>query len=99
MDDVELVLKASGEDLAAVEGGSGRRLELPLSFWKVLGEELRAAGYTQLAAALYQAVSAAETRERLLAEKLRCMEPAYDQEAQARCQVLLEDDLRPKECG
>ncbi len=97
MDDVELILKASGEALSAVEGRSGQVLELPLSFWRELGASLRRAGYAHLAEVIDQAVGAAQLRERLLLEKLRCMEPAYDPEAQARCQILLEEDLRPRE--
>ncbi|MBC7222615.1 hypothetical protein H5T56_06520 [Candidatus Bipolaricaulota bacterium] len=97
MDDLELVFKASQEELWAEEGKSGKRLELPLSFWRALSEGLRAAGYPQFAAAIDQAVSAAQARERLLSEKMRCMEPLYDQEAQARCQAILAEDLRPED--
>lgn len=95
MDDLVLVLKAGREELW-VEEKSGRRLELPLSFWRALSESLRTAGYTQFAVLIDEAVSAAQTRARIAAEKLQCMEPIYDQEAQARCQALLAEDLRPE---
>ncbi len=91
-----MVLKASQEELRVEEGKSGKKLELPFSFWRALSEGLRTAGYPQFAAAIDQAVSAAQARERLLSEKMRCMEPLYDQEAQARCQALLSEDLRPE---
>ncbi len=94
MNELELVLKAGREELWA--GESGKRLELPLAFWRALSESLRAAGYPQLATAVEQAVNAAQTRARLAFEKLQCMEPAYDAQVQARCRVLLDDDLKPQ---
>lgn len=97
MDDLELVLKASREELWAEEGKSGKKLVLPLSFWRALSESLRKSGYPQLAEAVEQAITAAQARERLLSEKLQCMEPLYDQEAQARCQAILAEDLRPED--
>ncbi|MCX7844830.1 MAG: hypothetical protein N2507_05860 [Candidatus Bipolaricaulota bacterium] len=96
MNALELILRASERELSAVEAASQQRLALPLAFWRELAEGLRSAGYPQLAAALERAVSAAQARERLLAEKLQCMEPAYDPAAQARCQTVLEEDLRPE---
>ncbi|MGB9757987.1 MAG: hypothetical protein ACP5LJ_07195 [Candidatus Bipolaricaulaceae bacterium] len=94
MDDLELILKAGQEELLALERQSGQELRLPFSFWQELGAALLRAGYPQFAAVVEQAISAAQARERLLSEKLRCMEPAYDPEAQARCQALLAEDLR-----
>ncbi len=97
MDDLELLLKAGGEELSALEKQSGQRLELPFSFWRELSTALLRAGYPKLSAIIDQAISAAQARERLLSEKLRCMEPTYDPEAQARCQAILAEDLRPEE--
>ncbi len=96
MDDLELVFKVTKEELLALAGG-GRRLDLPLSFWRALGQSLRQAGYAEFATLIDQAVSAAQARERLLAEKLQCMDPAYDPEVQKRCQLILEPDLRAGE--
>ncbi len=96
MDDLVLILKVSADELSATQGGE-RRLELPLAFWRGLSQGLRDAGHVQLAAVIDKAVGAAQARERLLAEKLQCMEPAYDQEVQTHCQILLAEDLRPEE--
>lgn len=97
MDDLELILKAGREELLAVEKGSGERLRLPFSFWRELSAALLRAGYPRFAAVIDQAINAAQARERLLSEKLQCMEPTYQPEAQARCQALLAEDLRPEE--
>lgn len=96
MDILELVLKVSEEGLSVEEGRSGERLALPLAFWRALSESLRASGYYQHASVLDRAIQAAQARQRLLSEQLQCMEPAYDREAQARCQALLSEELRPE---
>ncbi len=63
----------------------------PVSRW---AKALRAAGYPQLASTIDQAVEAAKTKAGQLAEKLRCMEPVYDEKMQAYCQVLLSEELK-----
>ena len=97
MDDLELIFHAGREELVAMEGRTGQKLELPLAFWREFSESLRRAGYPHFAGVIDQAVSAARARERLVAEKLRCMEPTYDPEAQARCRALLAEDLHSAE--
>ncbi len=96
MDGLELVLKATREELWVEEGRTGARLELPLEFWRAVAEHLRNAAYSHHAAVIDQAIASFLARERVLSEKLACMDPAYDENVQARCQVLLAEDLRPK---
>lgn len=99
MDGLELVVKATQEELWVEDGRTGARLELPLAFWRSLSEQLHKAGYPQLAMVIEQALVSFQARTLSSSEKFQCMNPIYDEKAQTRCQALLAEDLRPKNPG
>ncbi|HEU67887.1 MAG TPA: hypothetical protein ENN53_01490 [Candidatus Acetothermia bacterium] len=94
MEKLSVALRIQADEDGLWLEDDGRRVPLPVSFWRALAAALRDAGQPELAGRLHQAIEETGAKRIRSEAKFRCMDPAYSPEEARRCQELLKEDLR-----